>query len=59
MLYRAYMLSGCYTIEAADAEDAAWQALSLSKADSTDYLIDIEPYGGILPQQHQSSQSTP
>ena len=36
------MSSGAYTICAADAEDAAWQGLTLSK-DLTDYLIDVEP----------------
>ena len=41
MHYRVYLSSGAYTICAADAEDAAWQGLTLSKDD--DYLIDIEP----------------
>ena len=41
MYYRAYLSSGAYTISAANAEDAAYEALSLSKDD--DYLIDIEP----------------
>ena len=36
------MSSGAYTLDAADAEDAAWQGLTLSK-DLTDYLIDVEP----------------
>jgi len=42
MHYRVYLSSGAYTISAADAEDAAWQGLALSK-DLTDYLIDVEP----------------
>ena len=42
MYYRVYLSSGAYTIDAADAEDAAWQGLTLSK-DLTDYLIDVEP----------------
>ena len=42
MHYRVYLSSGTYTICAADAEDAAWQGLTLSK-DLTDYLIDVEP----------------
>ena len=41
MHYRVYLSSGAYTICAADAEDAAWQGLALSKDD--DYLIDVEP----------------
>ena len=41
MHYRVYLSSGAYTISAADAEDAAWQGLALSKDD--DYLIDVEP----------------
>ena len=42
MYYRVYLSSGAYTIDAADAEDAAWQGLTLSK-DLTDFLIDVEP----------------
>jgi hypothetical protein len=42
MLFHVYLSSGAYTIDAADVEDAAWQALTLSK-DTNDFLIDIEP----------------
>ena len=42
MHYRVYLSSGAYTISAADAEDAAWQGLTLSK-DTEDFLIDVEP----------------
>ena len=42
MYYRVYLSSGAYTISAADAEDAAWQGLTLSK-DTEDFLIDVEP----------------
>ena len=56
MLYRAYLLSGCYTIEAADDEEAAMLALSLSKATENDYLLDVEPYGGLFPKQYQGSK---
>jgi hypothetical protein len=38
--YYAIMSSGLYTIEAANAEDAAWQALELSE-DTNDFLLDI------------------
>ena len=43
MHYRVYLSSGAYTIDAADAEDAAWQGLTLSK-DTNDFLIDVEPF---------------
>jgi hypothetical protein len=42
MHYRVYLSSGAYTIDAADAEDAAWQGLTLSR-DTNDFLIDVEP----------------
>ena len=54
MYYRVYLSSGAYTVDAADAEDAAWQALTLSK-DLTDFLIDVEPIydfkEAVLPEQ--------
>ena len=54
MYYRVYLSSGAYTISAADAEDAAWQGLTLSK-DTEDFLIDVEPIYDlketVLPQQ--------
>ena len=42
MYYRVYMSSGAYTLSAADVEDAAWSALSLSD-DIDDFILDIEP----------------
>jgi len=50
--------SGAYTVDAADAEDAAWQGLTLSKDD--DYLIDVEPLYDlketVLPEQLEEVQ---
>ena len=58
MYYRVYLSSGAYTIHAADAEDAAWQGLTLSKDD--DYLIDVEPLYDlketVLPEQLEKVQ---
>ena len=59
MFYRVYLSSGAYTVDAADAEDAAWQGLTLSK-DLTDYLIDVEPIYDlketVLPEQLEEIQ---
>ena len=59
MYYRVYLSSGAYTIDAADAEDAAWQGLTLSK-DTTDFLIDVEPIYDfketVLPEQLEEIQ---
>ena len=58
MYYRVYLSSGAYTVAAADAEDAAWQGLTLSKDD--DYLIDVEPLYDlketVLPEQLEEVQ---
>ena len=58
MYYRVYLSSGAYTIDAADAEDAAWQGLALSKDD--DFLIDVEPIYDlketVLPEQLEEVQ---
>ena len=59
MIYRVYLSSGAYTVDAADAEDAAWQGLTLSK-DLTAYLIDVEPIYDlketVLPEQLEKVQ---
>ena len=59
MLYRVYLSSGAYTVDAADAEDAAWQGLTLPK-DLTAFLIDVEPIYDlketVLPEQLEEVQ---
>ena len=59
MYYRVYLSSGAYTVSAADAEDAAWQGLALSK-DLTAFLIDVEPIYDlketVLPKQLEEIQ---
>ena len=59
MYYRVYLSSGAYTVSAADAEDAAWQGLTLSKDDDA-YLIELEPHYDlketILPEQLEAVQ---
>ena len=41
MIFNVFMHSGCYMLEADDAESAAWQGLRMSE-DINDYLIDRE-----------------
>ncbi len=59
MIYRVYLSSGAHYVDAADAEDAAWQGLALSK-DINSYLVDIKPIYDlketVLPKQLEEVQ---